>query len=46
MGPRRGEDNTPVTVLESVRTLAEIRGLAIDEMTQTIRRNFRALFDL
>lgn len=44
MGPVRGEDNVPHTVVEGMKKIAEIRGVSIEEMRDQIRSNYKDLF--
>jgi TatD DNase family protein len=44
MGPLKGVDNTPDTVIESIQTIAQLKKMEPDEIKQIIRNNFRTLF--
>lgn len=46
MGPVRGMDNDPTTVIQTVEVMAGIRQCSAEEMRRQIRSNFRALFNL
>lgn len=46
MGPVKGEDNDPTTVIQTIETLASIKGCSIEEATMQIRNNFKTLFEL
>lgn len=46
MGPVKGEDNTPVTVLQSITTIAALKGISEQEARETVRENFRRLFGI
>ena len=46
MGPVRGMDNDPTTVIQTVEFMAGIRQCSIEEIRLQIRSNFRALFNL
>jgi TatD DNase family protein len=46
MGPVRGVDNTPDTVIQSIETIAKMRGMEADELRDIVRDNFRRLFSL
>ena len=46
MGPVRGMDNDPTTVIQTVEAMAGIRQCSIEEIRLQIRSNFRALFNL
>ena len=42
--PRRGRTNEPAYVLHTLRTLAEIKGISFEEMTEITTRNAERLF--
>jgi TatD DNase family protein len=44
MGPVKGEDNTPATVPQAIATMAQLRGITVEEMTRIVRNNFSVLF--
>lgn len=44
--PYRGKRNQPVYILETLRKLAEIKNLSIEEVAQTTTENARKLFNL
>lgn len=46
MGPVRGVDNDPTTVIESIEVIAQIRGVSAEEMKAQVRENFRTLFQM
>jgi Tat protein secretion system quality control protein TatD with DNase activity len=46
MGPVKGEDNTPVTVLQSIDTIATLRQMDEFELRDQVRTNFRTLFGI
>lgn len=46
MGPVKGENNTPITVTQSIATFARIRDVSEEEMCRQIRQNFKDLFSL
>jgi len=42
--PMRGKRNAPANVVETARTVAEVRGLAYEELERSVEANARALF--
>lgn len=46
MGPVKGQDNRPVTVLQAVETIAKLKNKSADEMKEIIRTNFHDLFGI
>ena len=46
MGPFKGEDNVPTTVLLSIDTIATLKNVEVDSMRDIVRSNFRTLFGL
>ncbi|MFY9610686.1 MAG: TatD family hydrolase [Blastocatellia bacterium] len=44
--PHRGKRNEPAYVVETARTIAELRGISIDELAQVTSTNFVRLFGL
>ncbi len=46
MGPVKGEDNTPKTVIDSIETIARLKNMDPNDVRTTIRGNFRTLFGL
>jgi len=43
---RRGKRNEPAHMIETARYLADLKGVALEELAQTTTRNARVLFDL
>ena len=46
MGPVKGVDNTPDTVIQSIDTIAKIKNIDSETCRQAIRENYRQLFGL
>jgi TatD DNase family protein len=46
MGPVKGENNTPITVTQSIATFAACRNLPEEEVLRQVRQNFKDLFSL
>ena len=44
--PHRGQRNEPALMAHTARTMAELRGLAVDEIAAATTKNFRRLFHL
>jgi TatD DNase family protein len=44
--PHRGKRNEPAWVVQTAQTLAEVRGLALEEMASATTKNFHRLFGL
>lgn len=44
MGPVKGEDNVPHTVVEGIVKMAELRGISVEEMRDIVRNNYKDLF--
>jgi len=46
MGPVRGVDNDPTTVIQTVDAMAQIRQCSSEDVRHQIRSNFKDLFRL
>ncbi len=44
MGPVKGEDNIPSTVIQSIDTIANLRGMPSEELRSIVRKNYQDLF--
>lgn len=44
LGPDRQERNEPANVLMSVQAIAELKGVAVEEVRQAVSRNFKDLY--